>query len=186
AIDAEMQRLSEGLKEYAGDFIYGHNDETLESVVGELLLARHYSIGCAESCTGGYVSHRLTRIPGSSRYFKGAVVAYANEIKELVGVRHASLGKWGAVSEAVVREMAEGIRKHLKTDIGIATTGIAGPTGGTTEKPVGTVWIACSDGKRTVARKLQLSGDRLTNIRLSATHALNLVRRFLLGAVSDQ
>ena len=124
----------------------------------------------------------MTNVPGSSAYVAGGVVAYANEIKRAaLGVAAEALEQEGAVSEIVARQMAEGVRRALGADVGVSTTGIAGPGGGTPEKPVGTVWIACADAAGTEARRLQFSADRETNKELSATYALDLVRRRLLA-----
>ena len=133
----------------------------LEESVGKELLAQGLTIACAESCTGGLLTSRLTDIAGSSAYVMGSVVSYTNRIKEsLVGVRHETLLSHGAVSEETAREMAEGVRRRLGADLAIATTGIAGPDGGTKEKPVGTVWIAVADATHTEAQLLSFPGRR--------------------------
>lgn len=160
--------------------VYGYDDEDLEKAVGNLLLKKGFTVAAAESCSGGYVSHLITKVPGSSQYFQGAVVAYSNAVKtQVLGVKQATLDQFGAVSEETVREMAEGIRQKLGTTFGVASTGITGPTGGSEEKPVGTVWIACSDGTHTETRKLQLSQFREPNIQLTAVWVLNLLRMTL-------
>lgn len=180
--DAEILRKEslqwvEKIKPLAGDYIYGLGSEPLEAVVGNSLREKKLTISVAESCTGGYVAHLITSMPGSSDYFLGGTIAYSNEAKiNDLGVRKETLDQYGAVSEPVIREMAEHVRQKFASDIGVATSGIAGPGGGTIEKPVGTVWIAFSDGKRTVVRQLKLSKDRLINIRVSAINVLNLVR----------
>jgi len=144
--------------------------------VGRALMARGWTIGVAESCTGGLVSHILTNISGSSTYFKGAVVAYANEIKrDVLGVPQALLDEWGAVSEPVAMTMARQVRQVLTTDAGLAVTGIAGPTGGTPQKPVGTVFIAASTPEGDMARHCLWDSDRLGNKELSARAVLELV-----------
>ncbi len=163
-------------------FVFGFDSEEIESAVGKLLLERGLTISTAESCTGGYLAHKITSVPGSSSYYMGSVVAYHNRIKQQeLGVRAETLEAFGAVSEETVKEMAEGVRRKLKTDIGLATSGIAGPDGGTPEKPVGLVWIAYADGEKTVTRKLQLTTDRQINIHASAIHTLNLLRTSLKG-----
>jgi nicotinamide-nucleotide amidase len=127
------------------------------------------------------LAHLITTVPGSSAYFLGSVVSYANSVKmNQLGVQETTLQQHGAVSEQTVREMVSGANRLLGTDVAVATSGIAGPDGGTPEKPVGTVWIAVGDGQRTVTRKLQLSKNRLVNIQYSAYYALNLLRLFLL------
>jgi nicotinamide-nucleotide amidase len=173
----EVDALVEQLKPYAGDYIYGYGEETLEIVIGKTLRERRLTLSVAESCTGGYLSHLITSVPGSSEYFLGSMVPYAYEIKmQQLGVKSETLEKNGAVSEPTILEMANLIRAKFKTDIGVATSGIAGPGGATPEKPVGTVWIAYSDKHQTVARKLQLSTDRAINIRMASVAVLNLIR----------
>lgn len=160
--------------------VYGYDSETLESAVGKLLVSKNLTLGIAESCTGGYVSSRITSVPGSSAYFSGSVVSYSNDVKiGSLGVDPATLAQYGAVSEQIASQMAEGIRRTLGTDVGIATTGIAGPDGGTPDKPVGTVWIACSTAQRTITRLLKLGQYRDQNIQLTATYGLNLLREEL-------
>ena len=181
-IEHEVEELAAKLDEPIGRFIYGYGDNTLEMVVGSLLRAKKLTLSAAESCTGGYLAHLITRIPGSSDYFWGSVTCYANEVKmQQLGVREDTLKEHGAVSEAVILEMAEGIRTKFKTDVGIATSGVAGPGGGSKEKPVGTVWIGYSDRHQTVARKLQLSKDRMVNIRIASVQALSFVREKCLS-----
>jgi nicotinamide-nucleotide amidase len=133
----------------------------IEEEIRELLAARNLTISVAESCTGGLVQKLITDVSGSSDYFVGGVVAYSNEAKQkLAGVKKSSLAKHGAVSEEVARELAEGVREILGADVGISTTGIAGPAGGTTEKPVGLVYVGLSTKKRSIARQFLLRGTR--------------------------
>lgn len=173
----EMELQVRKIMPLAGDYIYAIGSEPLEVVVGQSLRKRHLTISLAESCTGGYLSHLITSVPGSSDYFTGSVVAYSNDVKiKQLGVSAKTLEAHGAVSEATIREMAEGVRASMHTDIGVATSGIAGPGGGTAEKPVGTVWVAYADSHQTIARKLLLSKDRIINIKLTATHVLNMIR----------
>lgn len=174
---AEVNDLIDQLKPYAEDYIYGYGEEALEVVVGKSLRDRRLTLSVAESCTGGYLSHLITSVPGSSEYFVGSVVPYAYEIKmQQLGVKPETLETNGAVSEPTIIEMANLIRTKFKSDIGVATSGIAGPGGATPEKPVGTVWIAYSDKHQTVTRKLQLSTDRALNIKLASKAVLNLIR----------
>lgn len=181
ALKEETEQLVQDILPVIQPFVFGYDGEEFEEVVAALLKASGQTISAAESCTGGYVAHLLTKIPGSSAYFQGGVVSYANEIKEqTLGVRPETLAKYGAVSEETIREMAEGIRTRFHTWFGLATSGIAGPDGGTPEKPVGTVWIAVSTPERTLTRKLTLGGDRQQNIHLSAIYLLNLLRKVLL------
>jgi nicotinamide-nucleotide amidase len=174
---AESAHFVEALKLLAGDYIFGVGDDPLESVLGKQLRERKLTIAAAESCTGGFVSHLITSVPGSSDYFLGSVIAYSNKLKtHQLGVAEKVLQEKGAVSEETVIEMAKGVRAKFKSDIGVSTSGVAGPGGGTEEKPVGTVWIAYTDQHQTVTKKLQLSKDRLINIRMSSVAVLNLIR----------
>jgi len=136
----------------------------------------------AESCTGGYIAHLITTIPGSSRYFKGSVVSYANEAKEnVLDVNHETLATNGAVSEETVKEMVSGVLKKMNSDYALATSGIMGPDGGSEEKPVGTVWIAAGNAEKTETLKLNLRFDRQRNIEHTALSALNFLRKFILN-----
>jgi nicotinamide-nucleotide amidase len=167
----------EKLKPFAGEYIFGLGEDPLEKVLGQTLLQKNLTLAVAESCTGGYLSHLITSIPGSSAYFLGSIVPYAYEIKMgQLGVKSDTLEQHGAVSEQTIIEMANLVRTKFKTDIGVATSGVAGPGGATPEKPVGTVWIAYADKHHTVTRKLQLSKDRMINIRMAAVATLNLIR----------
>lgn len=166
------QQISE-LKNIIGKHIFGYNSDTIELALGNLLSKRNKTIATAESCTGGYVAHMLTSIPGSSAYFKGSIIAYANEIKTAqLGVKQSTLDAHGAVSEQTVIEMAEGIRTKFNTSYGIATSGIAGPDGGTPEKPVGTIWIALATPTETHTKLLSLAKERVLNIQASSKSAL--------------
>ena len=157
--------------------IYAENEESLEDVIGKLLVAKKSSLSTAESCTGGEIAHLLTSIPGSSGYYRGSVIAYDNSVKrQLLEVKEESLIKYGAVSEEVVREMAAGARVLFNTDYSVATSGIAGPDGGTDTKPVGTFWMAVASEKGIVAEKRVFGSDRITNIKRFSLAALNLLR----------
>jgi nicotinamide-nucleotide amidase len=174
----ETSELIEKIKPLAGDYIFGYDDKPLEVVIGNTLRDKKLTIAVAESCTGGFLSHLITSVPGSSEYFQGSLIPYSYQIKsDLLDITPDTLKKFGAVSEENIREMAANVRMKFNTDIGVATSGIAGPGGGTPEKPVGTVWIAYADKDRTITRKLQLSKDRMINIRLASVAALNLVRQ---------
>ena len=174
---AEANAVVERLKPLAGDCIYGYGEESLETVVGKILREHKLTLSVAESCTGGYLSHLITSVPGSSDYFLGSMIPYAYEIKmRQLGVKPETLEQFGAVSEPTIVEMANLVRAKFSTDIGVATSGIAGPGGATTEKPVGTIWIAYSDKHHTVTRKLQLSTERALNIKLASVAVLNLIR----------
>jgi nicotinamide-nucleotide amidase len=185
---AQLQATVERLAELAGDAVFTTREEdTLESVVGDLLRAAGATLTAAESCTGGLLSQRITAVPGSSDYFLGAAVTYSNELKtKLVGVPPEMLAEHGAVSEPVARAMAEGVRRALGSDYGVGITGVAGPGGGSAEKPVGTVHIAVAgpgDGP-VDHRKLRLPGDRDRVRRFSAQLALEMLRRRLLAAAT--
>ncbi len=151
----------DGLYHLAGKYIVGEDCETLSELVHRTLLQRGLTLAVAESCTGGNIASQLTAQAGASAYFKGGVVAYSNEVKEnVLGVQHKTLDVYGAVSEETACEMVQGVRQRLGADVAIATTGIAGPDGGTREKPVGTVWIAVADGDGCFAQLLQHGGSR--------------------------
>ncbi len=176
-LESEMEELVAKLKPLAGEYIYGYGDETIEVAIGKMLRERKLTLSMAESCTGGYLSHLITSVPGCSDYFLGSMVPYAYEIKmRQLGVKPEVLEKYGAVSEQTIIEMANIVRAKFNTDIGVATSGIAGPGGATPEKPVGMVWIAYSDKHQTVTKKLQISADRAINIRMASIAVLNLIR----------
>jgi nicotinamide-nucleotide amidase len=163
------------------EYIFGFDNDTLASVVGKLLMKKGSTVASAESCTGGNIAHEITSIPGCSRWFQGSVVAYSNVVKmNMLGVEEEILERHGAVSELVACQMAEGARKRLQTDYAIATTGIAGPDGGTVAKPVGTVWIAVAGPNGTVTEKFSFANNRERNIIRSTQAALNLLRLYLL------
>ena len=170
------------LKKIIPDLIFGYDHDTLEEIVGRELKKRGKTLSIAESCSGGYISHLITSIPGSSDYFKGSVVSYANEIKEnILGVKNQSLARYGAVSEVVVKEMALGTKLKFNTDYTIATTGVAGPGGGSEEKPVGTTWIAVATENNIVAEKFMFGYHRGRNIRKTALQALNMLRKQIIS-----
>lgn len=169
------------LNEFAKDFIFGFGDETLQQVAGKLLINKQQSLTTAESCTGGYLAHLITSVPGSSKYFKGSVIAYENKVKtEVLGVDESLINSYGTVSKDVVIAMAERAKNLLKSDYALATSGIAGPDGGTPEKPVGTVWVALATPEYTIAEKLMLGNDRERNIIRASVYALNMLRKALV------
>jgi len=185
--DARIAQVVEAIRGRLGPIVYGEGDDSMESVVGELLRESGRSLATAESCTGGLIAERITDVPGSSAYFRGGVVAYSNQAKaSLLGVPTALLESHGAVSEPVVRAMAAGARERFGSDFAVATSGISGPDGGTPEKPVGLVWIAIArdvDGKAEVhADSFVFPVDRSRHRGLSAQVALDWIRRSLLGA----
>lgn len=180
-IENEVAGQTEALKKLIGPHIFGYGENgRLEEEIGKLLLQKRASIATAESCTGGHVAHMLTSIPGSSRYYKGSVVAYDNAVKiSQLKVSELTLVKHGAVSEETVLEMAEGVRRLMRTTVGLSVSGIAGPDGGSEEKPVGTVWVGYTDENKTVAKKFIFGNNRENNIRLASVYALNFVRQNL-------
>ncbi len=182
AMRAQMDQEAAALKVLLGADCYAEDLLPLEVVVGELLKAAGQTVATAESCTGGSIAARLTSIPGSSAYLIGGVVAYSNAVKEQqLGVRKADLLVHGAVSEPVVRQMAEGVRKRLKTDWALATSGVAGPDGGSEAKPVGTVWIALAGPNGTWSKKFSMGLNRSRTVEKSVLAALDALRRALDG-----
>lgn len=180
--EEELEKYSASLKKILGDAVYGEGETNPQTVAGELLLERNATISTAESCTGGYIAHLLTEIAGSSRYFWGSVVSYDNSVKiNTLGVDQKTIEKHGVVSKEVVAQMAEGVRKKLGTTYSIATSGIAGPGGGTPAKPVGTLWMAVSGPKGTVTATLVSKSTRKINIERFAASALDLFRRSLIS-----
>lgn len=181
-LQADVQRETDTLLTIVPEYVYGYDEETLEEVVGRLLLENHQTLAIAESCSVGYLTYSIGKVPGGSRYLRGSVVPYHNDLKiHQVGVKPETIEQFGAVSEETVTEMAQHVRELFGATIGVASSGIAGPSGGTDDKPVGTVWIACASGEKTVTRKLQLGNDRELNIQLTAVHVLNLLRQQLLA-----
>ncbi len=164
-----------------GDSIYGCDRESMEKVVGKLLLDNNLKLAVAESCTGGMICQKITNTPGSSAYLLGGVVSYSNSLKALyLGVSSSLLEKYGAVSREVAEEMAVGVRAKSNADIGLAVTGIAGPDGGSAEKPVGTVYIAIATSEENWVTKFHFQGDRNQIREITAQSGLDLIRKYLL------
>jgi len=181
-VETRLEELSQRIRARISSYVYGEGDVTMEEVVGRLLIEKSKTLGLAEACSGGLVSHRITNIPGCSAYFQGTLIAYSDEAKtRLLGVKAETLGQYGAVSEEVVREMVLGVRERLGADIGIAVTGIAGPQGGTPDKPVGTVCLALAAEGILVSRRYQLWGNRDWIKTLVSQLVLDWIRRALLG-----
>jgi nicotinamide-nucleotide amidase len=179
--ESEIENLFLELQKEVKDFLVTNEDAPMEKVVGQMLLKNNETIATAESCTGGYISQLLTSIPGSSAYFDGSMVTYSYNAKEnLLGVKNENLINFGAVSEEVVKEMLGGLLEKMQTNYGIAVSGIMGPGGGTTEKPVGTVWVAVGNKDKIVTKLYHFRFDRQKNIQLTAMNALNLLRLFLI------
>lgn len=177
-----MSKVAE-LEVLIPELIYGHNDETMEKVVSNLLKTKGLRIATAESCTGGYIAHLLTSIAGSSAYYEGSFCTYSYRSKsEILGVDEDLILHQGAVSGEVVQAMVKGVFTHFHTDYAIAVSGIAGPDGGTLEKPVGTVWMCVGTKENQVTQCFHFGKDRMRNIRMTALHALNLVRLSILAS----
>lgn len=169
------------LKEIIGEYIYSEQDDTLQNCIGNMLKASGKTVCAAESCTGGNISALFTSVPGCSEYYLGSVTSYANSVKEnVLGVKHGTLEKYGAVSSQTAAEMAEGVRRLTGADFSVATTGIAGPGGGSAEKPVGLVWVGVSSAKGTETISFNYKNNRATNIQRFAAAALNFLREKIL------
>lgn len=177
-IEKKIKAVERKVTKILGDIIFGKNEETLEEVVGNLLRSQGATIAVAESCTGGLISHRLTNVPGSSDYLERSIIAYSNKAKkDLLKVPATTLNRFGAVSKETAESMAKGVRKLSKTTFGLAVTGIAGPTGGTPEKPVGTVFISIAHGRQVTTQKCRFYGDREQIKFMTSQYALDMVRR---------
>jgi nicotinamide-nucleotide amidase len=180
-LNTELDRLKVDLEKIVGYAVAGYDTDTMPVAVGRMLSEHGLMLGIAESCTGGYLSHLMTTVSGSSAYFEGSVIVYSYEMKQnLLNVSKEMLDTEGAVSEQCVREMVTGTLNALNVDVAIAISGIAGPLGGTPEKPVGTVWVAVGNRETTITYKISLDRGRLKNIEYAANTALNLLRKFLL------
>ena len=180
--EADLALIEKAVAERLKRNIFGYDEDTLEGMIGALLKERKLTISVAESLTGGLLADRITNVPGSSAYFERGVIAYSNRAKtELLGVPDAVIREHGAVSKEVALLMAEGVRRASGTDLGLATTGIAGPSGGTEAKPVGTVFIAVADGKRNICRDFVFKWDRRRVKEITTEWSLELTRRFLKG-----
>jgi len=186
-VEKELAPYFEKLQVLVKEYLVSNDDEGLEVVIGKILKAKKKTMGTAESCTGGYIAHLITSVPGSSAYFKGSVVSYSNEVKEnVLSVKNQTLDSVGAVSEETVKEMLRGVIQTLNVDYALATSGIMGPDGGSEEKPVGTVWIAAGNKDKLETLKLNLRFDRKRNIEITASNALNFLRKFILKNQVDR
>ncbi|MBI1343360.1 MAG: CinA family nicotinamide mononucleotide deamidase-related protein [Terrimonas sp.] len=180
-LESSLQAEFEKLKFLVRDILVADEDKGLEEMLGILLQAKGKTMATAESCTGGYIAHLITSIPGSSAYFKGSIVSYANEVKQnLLGVSTETLQSAGAVSEETVKQMLNGVIHALHVDYAVATSGIMGPDGGTPEKPVGTVWVAAGSKEKLVTKQFHFRFNRERNIEMTAQNAMNLLRKFIL------
>lgn len=184
-LNQELDILKKQFVERISKYVYGYDDETLEEALGKILKEKGLTLGTAESCTGGYIAHRLTSISGSSAYFWGSVVSYDNGVKmNSLGVKSETLKTHGAVSEQTVKEMVAGAIATLGVNVAIATSGIMGPTGGTDTKPVGTIWVAVGNKNEIKTHKLSLTKNRLKNIEYTGNFALNFMRKFLIDGLT--
>ncbi len=182
ATEKEMLPYFEKLQELVREYMVTNEDEELEVVIGKILKMKGKTMATAESCTGGYIASLITAVPGSSAYYTGSVVSYANQVKEnLLAVKHDTLMAHGAVSEETVKEMVAGALNALGTDYALAVSGIMGPEGGTEAKPVGTVWMAAGNKNNMTTQQLHLRFDRQRNIMMTAGYALNFFRKFIIA-----
>ena len=176
----QMNRYHNNLNSIFTSDVVAMEDKTVPEVLGDLLHERELTVACAESCTGGNLAHRITQVPGSSAYFLGSVVSYSNDVKaRVLGVSRSDISTYGAVSREVVEQMATGVASLMRTDCAIATSGIAGPDGGTALKPVGTVWIAVKYGEQTVSECIHFRGDRNSVIESSTNHGMVMLINLL-------
>ncbi len=179
-VEGEVHSFSKEIENILGDLVYGYGKETLSGKIGSIALEKGLKIGTAESCTGGMVSSKIVQTPGSSAYFQGSVITYSNELKnKILGVKMDTLERYGAVSEQTVKEMVFGANNYLGVDVSVAISGIAGPSGGSKEKPVGTIWIACGNVSKIDTLKLLAGKNRQKNIEYASNYALNVLRKFL-------
>jgi nicotinamide-nucleotide amidase len=186
SLEKAINSKAEEMCQVLGTLIFGKDDDSLESVLSKLLHENKLTLSIAESCTGGKISHKITSVPGCSRYFMGSVVAYSNELKtDLLAVNPAIIENFGAVSEETVIAMALGAKSRFKTDFVIASSGIAGPEGGTDSKPVGTIWIAIAHPGGVFAKKLKLGNNRERNIEMTSNIAINTLRLLLLNQLNE-
>lgn len=180
--EEKINQEFEKLKNFTKEYLVTDEDEPLQAAVGKILTAKNKTVSTAESCTGGYIAHLITTVPGSSKYFEGSIVSYSNEVKkQRLGVHENTLNTYGAVSEETVIEMLNGLLHQMNTDYGIAVSGIMGPDGGAPDKPVGTVWMAAGDKKNYRTQKINLRFNRERNIEVTAMMALNFLRKFIVG-----
>lgn len=181
-VENEVQHYFDALQLLVKKFLVTNEDEPMQQVLGKLLLSKNRTVSTAESCTGGYIAHLLSQKSGASAYYTGSVISYSYKAKEdLLQVDRTTLETKGAVSEKVVTQMAIGALKNIQTDYTIAVSGIMGPDGGTADKPVGTVWVAVGNNNKIIAEKFFFRFDRQRNIELTATNALNMLRKFILA-----
>lgn len=183
----KMNKYHQQLQDIFNEELVTIEDKSVAQVLGELLSERELTIASAESCTGGNISHKITQIPGSSAYFLGSVVSYSNDVKaSVLGVSRNNLGRFGAVSREVVEDMANGVANLMHADCALATSGIAGPDGGTKFKPVGTVWMAAKFGDQTVTELIQFKGSRDQVIESATNHVMIMLIKLLRNNYNEQ
>ena len=183
----QMNRYHNNLNSIFTRDVVAMEDKSIAEVLGSLLHERELTVACAESCTGGNLAHRIVQVPGSSAYFLGSVVSYSNDVKaNVLGVSRSDISSYGAVSKEVVESMAKGVAKLMRSDCAIATSGIAGPHGGTPLKPVGTVWIAVKYGDTLVSECLHFNGDRNTVIESATNHGMVMLINLLRNSYVEQ
>ena len=183
----QMNKYHNNLNSIFTTDVVAMENMTIAEVLGKLLHERELTVACAESCTGGNIAHRITQVPGSSAYFLGSVVSYSNDVKaNVLGVSRSDISSYGAVSKEVVESMAKGVAKLMRSDCAIATSGIAGPHGGTPLKPVGTVWIAVKYGDTLVSECLHFNGDRNTVIESATNHGMVMLINLLRNSYVEQ
>ncbi|NJN34464.1 MAG: nicotinamide-nucleotide amidohydrolase family protein [Saprospiraceae bacterium] len=181
-LQEQIEKLKTTLVELVKPAVAGFDDETMPEIIGKILKGSQLTLATVESCTGGYLAHLITGVAGSSEYYRGGIVSYSNDLKiNELSVKKETLAAHGAVSEETVREMIRGALNRYGSDIAVATTGIAGPNGGSPEKPVGTVWIAVGDKNNIVTFKWGADRGRAKNIEYASNIALNMIRKFVLN-----
>lgn len=183
----KMNKFQQQLQDMFAEELVTTEDKTIAQVLGDLLRERELTVSSAESCTGGNIAHKITQVPGSSSYFLGSVVSYSNDVKaDILHVSRSDLARFGAVSQAVAEQMASGVARLMRTDCAMATTGIAGPEGGSKFKPVGTVWIAVKYNDTIVSELIQLHGDRNDVIEGATNHAMMMLIKLLRNSYTLQ
>ena len=183
-LQTQLLHQFETLKKLVSENLFADNDEPMEESIGKLLLANKFSLSVAESCTGGFIASKIVSVAGSSKYFEGGIVSYSYDTKQnLLNVKKETLETFGAVSEECVKEMCKGVLERFKTTYSIAVSGIAGPDGGTDDKPIGTVWIAVGSSKKIVAQKFLFSKERFRNIELTYVYALKMLMDTIVGGI---
>jgi nicotinamide-nucleotide amidase len=180
-LSKELKIQEEKLFPLIENVVFGYDNQTLEKVILDILKIQNKKLAVAESCTGGYISHLITKVPGASSFFNGSIVSYTNEVKTYsLNVNEVDIYKYSEVSETVVEQMAKGVLEKLKSDYSIATTGYAGPDGGNEENPIGSVWIAVANKEKVISRKFQLGDNRERVIERASLNALMMLRKFML------